>query len=343
VTGDGRRLYLDRSPGEARGVVTLDGKIERLIIDREQEPPRARLGETWRGRVRSVTPGFRGAFIDLGQDRDGWLALSAGARLAQGAIVDVEVTAEARDDKGPALRLLGGSEGKPGRLTAAPPIEVRLQTFAPQAEIETGPDARALADDAEEMALANSVRVASDLIVTVERTRGLTAVDVDFGGAEANRKTVLEANRSALFAAARLARLKGLGGLIVIDLAGPAKERDHLTAAAREAFAPDEPGVVIAGISRLGVLELAKPWGERPARDTLCDPDGRLSVRTIAQRLLRALEQEGRSNPGSARIQSQCGSEAAAAAAPFLTVLGPRFSIEPQGEMDRFTFRTRAL
>jgi Ribonuclease G/E len=65
VTG-ARRLYLDRSPGEARAVVTLDGRIERLFIDREGEPLRARLGETWRGRVRTVARGFRGAFVDLG-------------------------------------------------------------------------------------------------------------------------------------------------------------------------------------------------------------------------------------------------------------------------------------
>ena len=343
MTGDGRRLYIDRSPGEARGVVTLDGKIERLLIDREQEPPRARLGETWRGRVRSVTPGFRGAFIDLGLDRDGLLALETGARLAEGAIIEVEVAAEARDDKGPALRFLRSGEGKPERLIAAPPIEVRLQAFAPEAEIETGDDARALADDAEEMVRVESFRVAPDVVLAVERTRGLTAVDVDLGGADANRKTVLEANRSALFAAARLTRLKGLGGLIVIDLAGPAKERDSLTAAAREAFAPDEPGIVIAGISRLGVLELAKPWRERPVAETLCDPDGRLSARTMAQRLLRALEQEGRSNPGSARIQSQAAPEVAAEASRFLGALGPRYAIDSEPGLDRFTFRTRAL
>jgi Ribonuclease G/E len=323
-------------------VVTLDGKIERLFIDREGEPLRARLGEIWRGRVRTVARGFRGAFVDLGTERDGLVSLGTGAAPVEGAIIEVEVAAEARGDKGPALRRLSAGEGKPQRLMEAPPLEIRLRAFAPDAEIEGGDDARARADEAEDLVLAKTFQVAPDLVLTLERTRGLTAVDVDFTNGAATKKAVLDANRSAIFAAARLARLKGLGGLVVVDLAGSAKERDSLVAAAREAFAPDEPGVVFAGISRLGVLELAKPWRERPVVEALCDLDGRPSTRTMAQRLLRSLEQEGRSNPGSPRIEGRCAPEVASEAARFLNALGPRFSIESEGEHDRFNFKTRA-
>jgi Ribonuclease G/E len=338
-----RRLFLDRSPGEARAVVTLDGRFERLLIERDDEPPRARIGETWRGRVRTVTRGFRGAFIDLGLEADGLLALDAGAALVEGAIVEVEVTAEARDDKGPALRLLGAGEGKPQRLTPGASLEARLRGFAPDFGIETAEAARLAADAAEEAVLAETYRVATDLVLAVERTRGLTAVDVDLAKPDAGRKAILEANRTAVFEAARLARLKGLGGLIVIDLAGPAKERDSLLAAAREAFAPDDPGLVLAGISRLGVLELAKPWRERPVAQTLCDPDGRLSARSMAQRLLRALEEAGRADPGAARVQGQAAPDVAAEAARFLGALGPRFRIEANPELERSTYRTRAF
>ncbi len=324
-------------------MVTLNGRFERLLIEREGEPPRPRLGETWRGRVRTVTRGFRGAFIDLGLDRDGLLTLDPSTRLAEGAIIDIEVTAEARDDKGPALRLLGAGEGKSQRLTAAPPLDVRLQAFAPDVTIETGDEARHAADAAEEAVLAQTYRIAPDLILAVERTRGLTAVDVDLAKPDANRPAILEANRMALVETARIVRLKGLGGLIVIDLAGAAKERDSLTAAAREAFAPDEPGVVLAAISRLGVLELAKPWRERPVAETLTDPDGRLSTRTMAQRLLRELDRVGRADPGAARVQAQASPEVTAEAAQFLPALGPQFSLEAEPSLDRFTFRTRTL
>ena len=93
------------------------------------------------------------------------------------------------------------------------------------------------------------------------------------------------------------------------------------------------------------MLELAKPWREQPVAEALCDPDGRLSVRTFAQRTLRA-----RSSRKGAPIPAQPASsrpsaspEVAAEAAPFLPALGPRFSIEPEASLDRFTFRTRTI
>ena len=324
-------------------MVTLNGRFERLLIEREDEAPRPRLGETWRGRVRSLTPGFRGAFVDLGHEPDGLLALDAGARLAEGAIVEVEVTAEARDDKGPALRLLSAGEGKPQRLATLVPLEVRLRAFAPDAEIETGDAAREAADMAEDAVFAETYRVAPDVVLSVERTRGLTAVDVDVSRADAGREADLRGQSHRRLRGGAPGAVQGLGGLVVIDLAGAAKERDSLIAAARDAFAPDEPGVVLAGISKLGVLELAKPWRVRPVAETLCDADGRLSARTMAQRLLRALEQAGRGDPGAARVQAQAAPEVAAEAVRFLAALGPRFSIESEASLDRFTYRTRTF
>ncbi|HWE45749.1 MAG TPA: ribonuclease E/G [Caulobacteraceae bacterium] len=342
MTGQ-RRLYIDPAPGEARGVVTLDGKIERLLIDRAGEPLRARLGETWRGRVRRVARGFRAAFIDLALPHDGVLTLETGVTLAEGAVVQVEVTSEARADKGPGLRLIGPGKGLPERLTVGPSLDARLRAFAPDAEIESGPDARNLADEAEASALERRFTLSLDLVVTIERARGMVPVDVDFGAAGAGRNAILAANRTALAETARLIRLKGLGGLIVIDLAGPAKERESLTAAARDAFEPDDPGVVLAGISRLGVLELAKPWRERPVAETLCGPDGRPTARTMAQQLIRSLELEGRADPGAARIVARCAPEVATEATRFSPALGPRFTIEADPAYNRFAFATGAV
>ena len=93
----------------------------------------------------------------------------------------------------------------------------------------------------------------------------------------------------------------------------------------------------------LGVLELVKPWREQPAAETLCDPDGRLSARSIAQRMLRALEREGRADPGAARVVARCAPEVASAAAPFVGRLGPRFAVESEADRERLGFETRTL
>jgi Ribonuclease G/E len=333
VTAPRRRLYLDRSPGEARGVVLLGGRFERLLIERVGEPERARLGEIWRGRVRALPRGFRGAFIDLGLERDGLMkADGPSGRLSEGATVEAEVLAEGRDDKGPALRFRALGSGAPGRLTHIAPLDVRLRAMDSTAELVTGVAARDVADGAEDAALAKTHQVAPDLILTLDQARAMTAVDVDFIDPRGNRKTVLDANLKALGETARLCRLKSAGGLIVIDLIGAAREHPPLLAAAAKAFAADNPGVVIAGVSRLGVMEIAKPWRERPVSDALNDRDGRLSPRSVAQRLLRALEREGRADPGG-RYLGVCAPDVATEAARFIGELGPRFSV--QGEMGR--------
>ena len=53
-----RRTFLDRSPGEARGVVLLDGRPERLFIERDGEEQGPRLGERHRARVEELSPGL---------------------------------------------------------------------------------------------------------------------------------------------------------------------------------------------------------------------------------------------------------------------------------------------
>jgi Ribonuclease G/E len=319
-------------------VVTADGKLERLIVEREGEGPRARVGEVWRGRVRATPRGFRGAFVDLGLERDGLMKLDAASgAVAEGAIVEAEVASEGRDDKGPALRFLGRGSGSAGRLAAAPPLETRLRNFAQTADIETGEAARDLADRAEEVVLARICRVAPELVLTLDQARGMTAVDVDFTDPRASRKAVADANCLALYETARLARLKSLGGLIVVDLVGQAREHALLIAAAREAFAPDDPGVVLAGVSRLGVFEIAKPWRERPVAEDLCDREGRLSARSVAQRLIRALEREGRADPGG-RITGRCAPEVAAEARRFVGELGPRYAVDGEPGCDRQSF-----
>jgi hypothetical protein len=332
-----RRLYLDVSPGERRGVVALDGQPERLLIERDGEADRPRLGEVWRGRVGKAAPGFRGLFVELGPGPAALLAAEAGAPPNEGALLELEVTAEARGGKGPLVRrVLPGAEDRgqdrgpvPGRLRAGSSLEARLQGFAPGEAIVTGAAARTAADLAEEAALATTHPLAEGLSLSIEPTRGMVAVDVDLARAAAGKRAVLGANLGALREAARLLRLKGLGGLVVIDLVGKAAEHSELLAAARAAFEPDQPGVVVAGLSRLGVVELARPWRETPVAERLLDAAGAPTPRTTAQRLARDLERRGRADPG-AQLVGVCSPPVAALLEPLVRELGPRFGVRAE-------------
>lgn len=324
-----RALFIDTLPGERRGVVALGGQPERLLFEREGEIDRPRLGETWRGRIGSGASGFRGVFVELGCGPAALMANEAGGRPTGGATIEVEITAEARADKGPLVRRIGLGQGAPGRITAQASLEARLQAFAPDAAIQSGVGAREAADLAEEAALATVHDLADGLSLAIERTRGLIAVDVDLARAEAGKHAVLSANLAAIREAARLLRLKGLGGLVIIDLAGKASEHPEILAAAKAAFEADQPGVVLAGVSRLGVLELARPWRETPAAERLLDANGAPTVRSLAQHLVRDLERAGRADPG-ARLLGVCAPEVAEVADSLVKALGPRFGVRAE-------------
>ncbi len=338
-----RRLYLDRGPGEARGVVTLDGRPERLWIERKGEPAFPRLGERHRARVEELSPGLGLARLALAGGLEAALPLPKQAPLPRGAIVEIEIAAEPRAGKAAIARLLGPSAGAPERLQSAPDLKTRLKTAAPDAAILGGDAAREAADEAEEAALAQTHPLAGGLTLHIEPTRALTAVDVDWSGASRpSAAAAMRTNQLALVEAARLLRLKSIGGAAVVDLVGFPRDRDQVGAAARAAFAPDQPGVVVAPVNRFGLLHLVKPHRGRPLAEVLCAEDGRLSARSVAQRLARALERQGRADPG-ARLLAECAPAVAKALQPLVAVMGPRFQIREALGWDRLKTDIRSL
>jgi len=123
-------------------------------------------------------------------------------------------------------------------------------------------------------------------------------VDLGAGvGADAKRASRV-ANFAAINTAARVLRLKGLGGLVVIDLVGRGHDGPALLSAARAAFGPDNPGVAIGPVSRFGTLELTVPRRARPALDILTDGANGPSDLTQALALVRGLEREATADGG---------------------------------------------
>lgn len=340
-----RRLHLDRAPGETRGVVTLDGRPERLLIARSADIAVQQLGARLVARVASLERGLASAFLDLGAGPRAILPLTPG--LVEGAAVEIEIAAEARSTKGAVARLIGPAEGAPRLLAAAPSLEARLMVFAPGVAIEEGVRARDVADAAQDAALAVEHPLPGGGSIAVEPTRALTAIDVDLGARTGDaRRAARAANLTAIAEAARVLRLKGLGGLVVIDLVGKGHDGAALSAAARAAFAPDEPGVGVGPISRFGAFELVVPRGARPVAEVLCDADGRLSALTRGLALLRGLERAALADPG-ARLAGRTAPDAAAAAslhiADLTARIGARAEVRPDPGLAGAQFEIDAL
>ena len=336
-----RQLLIDRGPGETRGVVLLDGRPERLLIERPGES-QPRVGDRYAARVVKVNKPGGLAFLDLG-GRDAVLRLKAErAPPVQGAMLDVEITAEAQREKAAVARSDGAADGEPRRLAGTLNLEARLQAFDKRARINRDPETREIADEAEAEALAIEHPLACGGSIAIEATRALVAVDVDLGGREGVageiKRHARQANMEAIALTARLLRLKGLGGLVVIDLIGHSHDAVAIGNAAKVAFAPDQPGVVIGPITRFGTLELSLPQRTRPVAEILLQPDGRPTAATLALRMLRAVEREARAEPG-ARLQVSCAPEVAEAAEARASILadriGSRFVVKADVALDR--------
>ena len=342
-----RCAYIDRSVGETRAVVTLDRRPERLLIRRDADMPSQRLGARSNARVVAAERSLATAFLRMPDGPDAVTPLRPGEVLTNGASVSVEVTAEPRAGKGAVVRVLEAAAGPP-RLTAeAPELEDLLGLWAP-VDILEGFDARDIADEAQDAALQAEHPLPGGGDIAIETTRALTAIDVDVGergGGDAPR-SLRQTNLAAIEVGARLLRLKGLGGLVVFDLAGEGHNGPAITAAAKAAFAADAPGVSLGPISRFGLFELALPWRITPLAERLLDEDGQISAMTAALSLLRAIEREGRANPG-ARLTASCAPEVGEAAKPYLPALsgriGARFSLDVRPGASRTRIDVRAL
>ena len=324
-------VFLDDTPGEVRGVVAREGRFEQLLIQREDGVAEHRLGARCIGRIAEVHPGLKGAFVDLGPMLHGFLPFRGQDRLAVGQKVEVEVSAEPREGKGPALRLIGAGEGEPRLLTPGPTVAETLARLAPGVEPVTGLAAIQAGWDAQEEAgWPGELFPDTGLDLMVQRTRALIAVDFDLApgpGVSFGAPARTRANRQGLHAAARLIRLKRWGGLVAIDLIGTGQDGDVVMAAAKQAFGGD-PDVVFGPVNRFGVLQLALPWRLTPLEEVLNGRDGRSRPEQRAQDIVRSLRFALLSDTTSPRITARAAPEEAVLAAPLVARLGPRAQLE---------------
>jgi Ribonuclease G/E len=344
-----REAFLDRGVGESRGVVMLDGRPERLLIRRDGDPACLVMGARSIARVRKVEPAFASAFLELPDGQEAILALRTDApRPVQGGAVEIEIRGEARRGKLATAWLIGPAEGPPSLLAPAPGLQEDLLALSKANEIETGSEARAAADEAEAEALLIEHPLPGGGSLAIEPTRALTAIDVDTGertGGDSKR-VARQANLTAINEAARLLRLKGIGGLVVMDLAGRGHDGHAMLAAVRTAFGPDNPGVAIGPLSRFGTIEVTVPRRRRPVLERLLAETGGLTPLTAALRLARLMEREGRADPG-ARLVVRCSAAAAdafkALEPAVRDLLGGRFAFEAQADwaVDRMDVTSR--
>jgi Ribonuclease G/E len=342
--------WTDASVGETRQALVRDGRPIALSIWRwSDRNRRARWGETYVARVRSVDSRLRGAFLDLGIPEAGFVRLDANGRarvgetaqaLAEGQAVTASVRREGARGKAAVLQIVSVLPSADSLGCVARHESHESADAAGSADADT----RDKLDAAFEAVLAREALVVGGGRIIVEPTAALVAIDVDAGERQGSRdpeQFAAALNVAAAQESLRQLRLRNLGGLVAIDFVSMRSRggREATMAALRIASAEDPWGVTLAPMSRFGIVELSRGQLRQPLAEVLCKPDGTLRAETSALAMLRGIEREARLARGKLTI-AHLGTDIAAwlDTAPFdwrsaLTArIGPRWEV--RGDRD---------
>jgi ribonuclease G len=322
-----RELIVAAGPGEWRAALIEDGALVELYIERGLAK---RAGSIHLGRVVRVAKGLESAFVEIGDNRPGLAPRREGAHLREGLGLDegvrvlVEIRREALPDKGARLttRLsravtdpgldpptqLYPSPGfapslalalpaVPGRILADDPAIIpELRAAFPNAEIAR--DAPLDLDTEFAAALAPSLDLPGGGAIHIAETRAATMIDVDTGTPETGSaaRAALAGNIEAARAIARHIRLRNLGGGIVVDFVGLEGKgpREQIRQALADALATDPAKPQCLGWTRLGHIEIVRPYRAPSLAAQLADP-----ALTEAFAALRTLQREARAQPAA--------------------------------------------
>lgn len=284
------RAVIDRGVGETRCAVYEGKRLVEIHIRRWSDAGLPRLGDIFAGRVTSIDKSLGGAFVDFGSGPHALLKftqISGGPRLTEGSMIKAEITREAISGKGPVIKLIDESDLKKPR----PLVQITLEDFLKR---RFGPGI--VFDEAPvnhiEDAMETEIALPGGGDIAIEQTRALVAIDVDKGTAPGS----FDVAKSSVPVIASQLRLRGLGGLIVIDFPNirQPKQKEQLAIAIENAFENDPNPVKFARFSRFGVQEMTRAIRTRPLDDLF--KDKKISLAMLA---LRRLEREAKTSPGA--------------------------------------------
>lgn len=116
-------VLIDALPGDVRVAVLAQGRVTDFLVERDATAPLS--GNIYLGRISALAPQIGAAFVDIGQDRAGFLGAADAGRdglPTEGAALLVQILAEPVSDAG---------GGKGAKLTAKPTLAGRLLVLTP--------------------------------------------------------------------------------------------------------------------------------------------------------------------------------------------------------------------
>ncbi len=205
-------------------------------------------------------------------------------------------------------------------------------------------------------ALSRRVALPSGGALLFGETDALTAIDVDIarGARRGNdfEELALRINLDAAEEIARQLRLRGIGGIIVIDFLhmDSSAYRAQAVNALRKALSRDPAPVKVLGMSALGLVEMTRKRIGEPLGTRLfeacptCDSDGHIpSLPAVQAELIRRAMAEAAMSPRGSRFAIACAPDVAALFGPDLLGqlerrLGAHVDVRPDAGRRREVF-----
>ncbi|MDJ0920783.1 MAG: ribonuclease E/G [Henriciella sp.] len=287
------KIVTHDAPGEFRAAaLDGEGKVWRLFQRRWQGLfDVANVGDVVNARLRHKDRSQGGTFAELESGAPVLVTGQLPDNISEGAQVRARIQAEARRDK------LARATWTEDPIQGVDPYDVWAASLPVQSELETVPDP-ATVETAFDIAMEPSVTLPEGGQIHLERTRALTAIDVDTSGRQGRGSAgarALSINREAAIETARQCALRDLGGLIVLDCVAPLNRSSgaEVSKAFRSAFqSVSSRGLDVIAPSRFGLLQAAIAWGRAPIDDRMLGSDGQPTPETRLLALLRQVDRE---------------------------------------------------
>lgn len=288
------RAVLEHTIGETRAAVYEGRRLVELHVERESQKSVPQSGDIYLCRITNLELSLNGAFVDLGGSQSGFLGFSnnqAMPRVTEGELLEVLVTRPPLSGKQATLRFSKPAEsGKPGPVTK---IDLKTRLSERFKGITFDEASVSVMDEVTDRQIA----LKGGGSVTFDQTQALLAIDVDKG----QGKTALDVGFAAAELIAKQIRLRGLGGLVVIDFPNlrQTRQRNQLFKAVERAFEGDPAIVKVAPLSRFGCVELTRSL-DYPSLDSILNNRfGDPTAETSSLRALRQLIKEASDNRGA--------------------------------------------
>ena len=293
---------IEHAVGETRAVILRKNKPVEFLLRRWSDQAIPNSGDIYSGRIKSIDNNLMMVFVDLGEGKKAsshtynhavlrFSMMPHAKKLVEGQMVRVKILRAAEAGKGPLASFFEENDAVKTHLEKKVSMTDSVRALHPTIQIEEG------VVEGIEWAAQTEVPVIGGGYIYVEHTRAGTMIDVDTAGGQ-KQKTSIEAAKEI----AHQIRLRGIGGLVLIDFPNFRRKKDRADVwqTLKDSFANDPAGLVkLAPFSRFDTVELTRRRTGPTISQIINSASGELSAETVALLGLRRLQKEARIDGGA--------------------------------------------